>query len=386
MKTEKILVMSCLFIYIPLWSISSDDSKSAIDEEKTTRLYQKLAQESSQKPKMTFRSVTRDIDDTKKSVHNDHEAWLMQSSIQNAPPLLRGICNYLKKNVQAKHIPSRHRFMLVGAPGTGKTTLARAVAWHLNYPIHFVQATSLLGHFRNETSINIRNCFNKFMQDHRPVVVVIDELHKLFEHYTDSKTDHSESAAAFWQILDEFEKAAPHVIVIGTANTVDKLPPEIKSRFNGKIITMPLPSRDQQIKVFYDMIAHDNAVRLDTAINRAYIVSMLDQLHETSLRDVQLLIDTAKMFTYVDEGQCTDNGCVVLKREHFDQAIKQLKKESAVLKRSIFETIGPKIKNIGILLAIAVNSGVLAQMVVGSTAGIYTYFVRTAPLNRENHV
>jgi len=72
MKTEKILVMSCLFIYIPLWSISSDDSKSAIDEEKTTRLYQKLAQESSQKPKMTFRSVTRDIDDTKKSVHNDH--------------------------------------------------------------------------------------------------------------------------------------------------------------------------------------------------------------------------------------------------------------------------------------------------------------------------
>jgi len=402
MISNKITLFIFLCMNIALLGVEPDDGKpTAEDMQKCEAWLEAMHKEErinaaaeNKDPKMFFRSTQKDqprltfrpvngVLNAPPPQPSQEQAWMMQSSIRNAPPLLRGICNYLKKNAGTRSVSSSHRFILVGAPGTGKTTLARAVAWHLGYPIHFIQAASLLGQFRNETSVNIRNCFNKFMHDRRPVVIVIDELHKLFEHHTDGKTDHSENAATFWQILDEFEKLAPHVIIIGTSNTVDKLPPELKSRFNGKIITMELPSRGRQLKLFNDMIAHDDTIRLDAAVDTAYIQAMLDQLNETSLRDVQLLIDTAKMFTYVHDDVSVANGRVVLKREHFEQAMKQLKKESAVLKRGILETISPKIKNIGMLLAIAVNGGVLANMTLGSMNGLYAYVMHTPLVKKQ---
>ncbi len=288
--------------------------------------------------------------------------WLLESSIDNAPALLKGIFTYLQSsqhNKNASHkidlVPSFHRFILVGQPGTGKTTLAYAIAHMLNYPVVFIPATSLLGHFRNQTSNNIEKCLQEHTQNRLPKVIIIDELHKLFEHHTNSQSDDSQSAAAFWLALDKIEKENPNIIIIGTANDVTKLPPEIKSRFSGKIIKMPLLNNNQKIQTFINSITHDQSVTLDDSVTDEFITHMLQHIQNCSLRDVQLIIDSAKMFYYSGQDSVKTEVPIVLTRTHFQQALNQLHDEAEVLQENMTEKIYEKIKKWGVPLSVAVN-------------------------------
>lgn len=286
--------------------------------------------------------------------------WLFESALEHAPALIKGICYYLKHYAHTQRVPSYHRLILVGKPGTGKTTLARAIAWHLGYPIHFVNASRLFGKYRNETAVKMRAMFNQFIDVKQPAIILIDELHKLFELHGNEHSDDSVNAASFWLALDEIEQVAPHLIVIGTANSVDSLPPEIKSRFQGKVVTIPLPSKKQRIDAFLQMLKHDKSVRVGKTVNRAYISSLLDTLQDQALRDIQLLIDTATMCKYAEHP--TDMP-LVLERKHFELALAQLKGEALVLQARWSATWIPRLKNAALVLSIVANIGTLIHMI-----------------------
>ena len=192
-------------------------------------------------------------------------------------------------------------------------------------------------------------------------VIIIDELHKLFEHHASEHTDDSQSAAAFWLALDKIEKDNPHIVIIGTANNVDKLPPEIKSRFSGKIISMPLLDKNQKIRTFKQSIAHDKSVITDDSVDNAFITKMLQQIQSCSLRDVQLIIDSAKMFYYAEQPVYAIEFPIVLTRAHFQQALNQLQAESLVLETGTTEKIYEKIKKCGVMLSAAVNIAILIR-------------------------
>ena len=294
--------------------------------------------------------------------------WILESSIDNAPELLKGIFLYLQsrrhsinKSQQLVNVPSFHRFILVGPPGTGKTTLAYAIAHMLGQSTVFIQATSLLGKFRNDTARNIRNFLHECTSDGLHKVIIIDELHKLFEHHANETADDSQSAAAFWLALDDIEKRNPNAIIIGTANSVDKLPPEIKSRFSGKIITMPLLDKNKKIQTFKNSIAHDQSVVIDDSVNDAFIAKMLHQLQNSSLRDVQLIIDSAKMFYYGEQSTYITDFPIILTHTHFQRALDQLQTEAHVLEDSLSDKLCKKLQPWGVVVGIAANICVLIK-------------------------
>ena len=219
--------------------------------------------------------------------------WILESSMENAPKLIKGIFGYLQLRSQcpmaiqqAITTPSFHRFILVGPPGSGKTTLARAIAETLGYSYTFIPATNLLGKFRNDTAVNLQSTLRQCISDGSKRVIIIDELHKLFEHHKSEHTDHSQTAASFWLMLDHIEKFFPNIIVIGTANNVDKLPPEIKSRFAGKIINIQAPDKEQKIQIFKKSIFHDQSIVLDPSITDTFMTKIIQKLEQFSLRDI----------------------------------------------------------------------------------------------------
>lgn len=296
--------------------------------------------------------------------------WILESAIENAPELLKGIIAYLQACLELAdtpyhfiNVPSFHRFILVGPPGSGKTTMAHAIAHEIEYPTIVIGATSFLGHFRNETAKNIDHFFRKYVMDEQKKVVIIDELNKLFEHHKNKHSDDSQTAASFWLVLDKIEKAYPNVIIIATANNIDKLPPEIKSRFSGKIINMPLPTKKQQITAFKEHIANDESIILDKSVNDAFIAKIINYLHTGSLRDIQLIIDTAKMF-YCAENSSYCLNCewayfnelpIVLNSSHFQHALDQLQKESTALEGKFIDQLHKKLEYWGPMISAIAN-------------------------------
>jgi len=231
----------------------------------------------------------------------------------------------------------------------------------LNYPIVFIAATSLLGNFRNQTAKNIEKFLFEQTADDVSKVIIIDELHKLFEHHTTDQSDDSQSAAAFWLTLDYIEKYKPNAIIICTANSVDKLPPEIKSRFSGKIITMPLLDKNQIVQTFKNSIIHDESVIIDRSVTDEFITKMLDQLQNSSLRDVQLIIDSAKIFSYGEKSGHITDFPIILTRKHFQRAIDQLQTEVKVLEGSFSDKLCKTLQPWGVVFGIAANMCVLLK-------------------------
>jgi SpoVK/Ycf46/Vps4 family AAA+-type ATPase len=188
-------------------------------------------------------------------------------------------------------------------------------------------------------------------------------VHKLFELHKSELSDDAMNAAAFWLALDMLEACAPHVIVIGTANSVSALPPEIQSRFHGKVITIPLPSKEHRLQALTEVIEHDESIILGDSVDVAYIMKILDRLPDSSLRDIQLLLDGAKMFRYAQGDVIHEGEIMVLEKTHFDQAVAQLRTESLVLQEGWRTKVIPALKNAALALAVVVNAGAITKMV-----------------------
>ena len=298
--------------------------------------------------------------------------WLLESSLKNAPELLKGILFYFQERTYCAYtsqsfttVPSFHRLILVGPPGTGKTTLAHAIAHRLGYFITYIPATGLLGKFRNDTANNIRHFFNEQMDTNLPTVIIIDEIHKLFEHHANERADDSQSAAAFWLAIDDIEKRCPQLIIIGTANSVVKLPPEIKSRFSGKIITMPPLNRNQKIETFKKIIEHNPSIIVNDSVDDLFISQMMQQIKNCSLRDVQLIIDSAKMFYYAEEIFDSTNSPIILTKQHFRQALNQLARESTELEESNTDKLYETLKKWVIIVSAIANVDTITNVSVG---------------------
>jgi hypothetical protein len=122
---------------------------------------------------------------------------------------------------------------------------------------------------------------------------------------------------------------------------------------------MPLPSKRQKIKAFKESIIHDNSVMLDESIDDVFIEKMMQQIQDCSLRDVQLIIDTAKMFYYAQESDFFTILPILLTKTHFQQALDQLDAESQVLQEKLLDRVCKKLEPWGTILSAVANIGVL---------------------------
>ena len=130
----------------------------------------------------------------------------------------------------------------VGEPGTGKTMMAKAIAYKMakekGWEYKFVSSTSFLGEYRNQTAIHLQKELETIEKSKKPTIIIIDELHRLLENTNSKHHDTDSNVTALWTFLDK-QKDNENFFLIGTMNRIDKLPKALKSRIVSDFILFP---------------------------------------------------------------------------------------------------------------------------------------------------
>ena len=161
--------------------------------------------------------------------------------------------------------------LMVGAPGTGKTLLARAIAGEAKVPFFTISGSDFVEMFVGVGASRVRDMFEQ-AKKHAPCIIFIDEIDAVGRHRgAGLGGGHDEREQTLNQLLVEMDgfEGNEGVIVIAATNRPDVLDPALlrPGRFDRQVV-VPLPDirgREQILKV------HMRKVPLDKNVNPSII-------------------------------------------------------------------------------------------------------------------
>jgi len=145
--------------------------------------------------------------------------------------------------------------LMTGAPGTGKTLLAKAIAGEAKVPFFTISGSGFVEMFVGVGASRVRNMFKQAMES-APCIVFIDEIDAVGRHRgAGVGGGHDEREQTLNQLLVEMDgfEGNEGIIVIAATNRPDVLDPALlrPGRFDRQVI-IPLPDirgREQILKV-----------------------------------------------------------------------------------------------------------------------------------------
>ena len=151
---------------------------------------------------------------------------------------------HLRKELLRSHgLEPRHRVLLVGPPGNGKTSLAEALAEALALPFIVVRYEGVIGSFLGETAVRLRRLFDYVRT--RCCLLFFDEFDTLGKERGDQH-DTGEIKRVVSSLLLQIDDLPSHVLVIGATNHPELLDRAVWRRFQVRL-ELPPPQKPQVV-------------------------------------------------------------------------------------------------------------------------------------------
>ena len=161
------------------------------------------------------------------------------------PQHVRTMCNQLIEEqlradlLHAYGVEPRHRILLVGEPGNGKTSLAEAIAESLMVPFFTVRYDQLIGSYLGETASRLNQLFEYART--RPCVLFFDEFETLAKERGDLH-ETGEIKRVVSSLLLQVDALPSYVVVIAATNHDALLDKAAWRRFQVRV-ELPRPTR-----------------------------------------------------------------------------------------------------------------------------------------------
>lgn len=151
--------------------------------------------------------------------------------------------------LRASGYEPRHRVLLSGPPGNGKTSFAEAIAEGLGLPFYVVRYDALIGSYLGETNARLRKLFDYVRTT--PSVLFFDEFDAIGKERGDNhETGEIKRVVSF--LLMQLDQLPSYVIVVAATNHGELLDRAVWRRFQMRL-SMPAPKKNE-IAVFLDRI------------------------------------------------------------------------------------------------------------------------------------
>ena len=200
--------------------------------------------------------------------------------------------------------------LFVGVQGCGKSLAAKFIAREWQLPLLKLDAGRLYEKYVGESEKNFRRA-TTVAEAMAPVVLWIDEIEKAFASGTSADADGGLSQRLFASFLTWLQEKKEGVFVVGAANDLNRMPPELlrKGRFD-EIFFVDLPSRDERKNIFaihlrsrkqdvtrfdLDRLADASEERSGAEIEQAVIASLYRALHNKRPLTTESLLESMHM-------------------------------------------------------------------------------------------
>ena len=143
--------------------------------------------------------------------------------------------------LRAHSLEPRHRVLLVGPPGNGKTSLAEAIAEALSAPFFVVRYEALIGSFLGETASRLKRVFDYARTT--PCVLFFDEFDAVGKERGDVH-ETGEIKRVVSSLLMQVDELPSYTVVVAATNHAELLDRAAWRRFQVRLALNPPTRRD----------------------------------------------------------------------------------------------------------------------------------------------